>query len=255
MKPLAISVLNDNYIWLMHDGHHAVVVDPAVEVPVLEALDEAGLELQAILVTHHHPDHVGGVSALHARTGCKVYAPEDTRIPEPYERVVHDQTFSLLEHNIRVLFVPGHTKTHVAYWVQDPKHDPILYCGDTLFSGGCGRLFEGTPEQMYDSLNLFKQLPPNTLVCCAHEYTLSNLKFALCVNPNNRDLIEYNAHCENLRAQNHCTLPSTMALEMKINPFLRLDDPQVIQSIQHRAPEANSPQARLGALREWKNTF
>ncbi len=260
MKLIALPVLNDNYIWLLHDGHHAVVVDPAKEDPVLEALDQAGLELKAILVTHHHPDHVGGVSALLARTGCVVYAPEDPRIPEPYQRVQKDQTLTLLDHDINVMFVPGHTKTHLAYFVQnqvsDPVlHSPILFCGDTLFSGGCGRLFEGTPEQMFDSLNSFKALPRNTLVCCAHEYTLSNLKFALHVNPSNADLIEYNAQCEKLRAQAHATLPSSMGIELKINPFLRLDDPEVIHSIQHRDPTAQSPQARLGALREWKNTF
>ena len=260
MKLLAIPVLNDNYIWLLHDGQQAIVVDPAVEVPVLEALDQAGLELKAILVTHHHPDHVGGVSALRERTGCVVYAPEDERIPKPYERVLEHETLKLLEHKIQVMFVPGHTKTHMAYFVEnkasDPVlHAPILFCGDTLFSGGCGRLFEGTPEQMLDSLNAFKTLPQNTLVCCAHEYTLSNLKFALHVNPGNTDLIDYNAQCEKLRAQHHSTLPSSIGVELKINPLLRLDDPEVIQSIQHKVPQAQTPQALLGALREWKNTF
>lgn len=260
MKLIALAVLNDNYIWLLHDGHHALVIDPAVDAPVLQALDDAHLKLKAILVTHHHPDHVAGVSALRLRTACSVYAPEDSRIPAPYERVQHGQTLTLLGQSFQVMFVPGHTKTHVAYFapsriIGSTQHAPILFCGDTLFSGGCGRLFEGTPEQMLDSLNAFKSLPHDTRVCCAHEYTLSNLNFALHVNPSNKDLKAYNAHCENLRAQALSTLPSSIEVELKINPFLRLDDPEVIQSIQLHSPTAQTPQALLGALREWKNTF
>lgn len=257
MHLLPLPAFSDNYIWLLHNGRQALVVDPGDAAPVQAALRAHGLQLQAILVTHHHADHVGGVHALRAATGATVYGPAFEVLPEPVERVDASTQLQLLGLDWRVLEVPGHTAGHIAWYAEPAGQAPLLFCGDTLFSGGCGRLFEGTPAQMHASLQQLAQLPGTTRVACAHEYTLSNLKFACAVEPSNAALIQYRADCEALRQQQRPTLPSTLAQERAINPFLRCHVQEVAQSAQRFDANTSTqdPASVLAALRAWKNAF
>ena len=257
MNLLPIPALADNYIWLLHDGQQALVVDPGDAEPVLQFLQAQGLALQTILVTHHHADHVGGVAALREATGAQVIGPAFETIPEPAERVQGGETLQLLGRQWQVLSIPGHTSGHIAFFCPDALPQPVVFCGDTLFSVGCGRLFEGTPAQMHDALQQLAGLPDDTLVCCAHEYTLSNIRFALAVEPNNTQLISHQQKCEALRAQGLPTVPTTMVLEREINPFLRCDVVQVAQGATQCAPhlDTRNPLSVFTALREWKNIF
>ncbi len=254
MTLLPLPAFDDNYIWMLHDGHQALVVDPGDEAPVLQALQVHHLQLQAILVTHHHADHVGGVDELRAATGAAVYGPASEDMPEPLRRMQDGDTLDLLGMHFTVLDVPGHTAGHIAWYSADAGGQPLLFCGDTLFSGGCGRLFEGTPAQMLASLDRLAALPGNTRVCCAHEYTLSNLRFARAVEPDNTALLDYSRHCEAQRARQLPTLPSTIALERDINPFLRSRLPAVARTLQARTT-ARDEAGLFAALREWKNQF
>ncbi|TSE31262.1 Hydroxyacylglutathione hydrolase GloB [Tepidimonas thermarum] len=250
-----LGALSDNYIWLVHDGRCAWVVDPGDDAPVRRALQQRGLTLQGIWITHHHADHVGGVAALRAATGCRVVGPAGEALPEPVEPVGDGDAVQALGHTWRVLAVPGHTAGHVAYVNEAPAGPRWLFCGDTLFSGGCGRLFEGTPAQMLASLDRLAALPDDTRVCCAHEYTLSNLRFAHVVEPGNPDLAAYTQACEARRARGAPTLPSTIGTERRINPFLRCREPAVRQAIRHRNPAANSDVEIFATLRRWKDDF
>ena len=257
MNLLPLPAFSDNYIWLVHDGQHALVVDPGDAAPVQAALQAHGLQLQAIVLTHHHSDHVGGVQTLRQSTGAPVYGPAGEQLPEPVIRVdAHSQPM-LLGLPWQIVPVPGHTRGHIAWYCADMPGGPVLFCGDTLFSGGCGRLFEGTAEQMHASLQALAQLPHTTRVFCGHEYTLSNLEFACAVEPSNAALLQYRAHCKALRAQQLPTLPSTLAQELAINPFLRCHVPEVVASAQRFAPHLrpDQPDSVLAALREWKNVF
>ncbi|MEY4294831.1 MAG: hypothetical protein RLY82_519 [Pseudomonadota bacterium] len=233
------------------------MVDPGDAAPVQAKLTELGLQLEAILVTHHHADHVGGVDALRDATGAQVYGPAFEAIPEPVQRVGTGESVPVLGIEFEVLEVPGHTSGHIAYFHKGSALHPapLLFCGDTLFSGGCGRLFEGTPAQMLASLTSLATLPDETIVCCAHEYTLSNLKFALAVDGANADLIAYDAECQAKRATNIPTIPSRIGIEKKINPFLRSHTASVTASVQERNPTAQSANDIFAALREWKNNF
>lgn len=255
MTLLPLPAFDDNYIWMLHDGRQALVVDPGDEQPVLQALQAQGLQLKAILVTHHHADHVGGVDELRAATGAAVYGPAGETMPEPLQRYTDGGTLDLLGLHFTVLDVPGHTAGHIAWYTADCDGQPLLFCGDTLFSGGCGRLFEGTPAQMLASLDRLAALPGNTRVCCAHEYTLSNLRFARAVEPDNAALQDYSRQCEALRARQLPTLPSTIAVERDINPFLRSRQPAVARAMQARAAAADDDVSVFATLREWKNQF
>lgn len=244
---------------MLHDECVAVVIDPGTPEPVLQALDRLGVALQAILVTHHHSDHTGGVPALRTASGAIVYGPACERIPEPFVPVQQDTQVDVpaLNLSLRVLDIPGHTAGHVAYYATPVGQAPLLFCGDTLFSGGCGRVFEGTAAQMLASLQTLAALPPETRICCAHEYTLANLKFARVVEPDNAQLLHYSALCEALRAQQQPTLPSTIALERQINPFLRTHVAAVIKAARGFDPSIDPTDAVavFAALRKWKNNF
>lgn len=240
---------------MLHNGQHALVVDPGDAQPVQTALQQLGLQLQAILVTHHHADHTAGVDDLRRLSGAQVFGPAQETVPEPVTRLRGGDTFQALSLRFQVLDVPGHTAGHVAFYCEAMDGAPLLFCGDTLFSGGCGRLFEGTPAQMLASLDSLAALPADTRVCCAHEYTLSNLKFALTVDPDNPDLRHYAQQAQALRAQAQPTLPSRLRLERLINPFLRTREPALIQSARQFDANAQDEISVFAALRQWKNQF
>jgi hydroxyacylglutathione hydrolase len=282
MYLIPIPAFEDNYLWLLHDGKRALVVDPGDAGPVLRALDEHALQLESILVTHHHADHTGGVDALREATGAQVWGPATERIPPPYTHLKGGATARALGLDFQVIDVPGHTAGHIAYYLAPtlsasrdglppegahpawggPAPDglavngkPLLFCGDTLFSGGCGRLFEGTPAQMLASLDKLAALPGNTVVCCTHEYTLGNLRFAMAVEPGNADLAAYQAHCIRLREQGLPTLPSSMAQELRINPFLRTRQATIMAAARHFDASARDDTTVFAAIRQWKNQF
>jgi hydroxyacylglutathione hydrolase len=250
---VALRAFADNYIWTIRDAGFAAVVDPGDAQPVLDYLAREKLQLVAILNTHHHADHVGGNAALLAKTKVPVYGPQDERIPEVSERLADGQRFTLPHFNIEMetLEIPGHTRSHIAF-----HGDGLLFCGDTLFAAGCGRLFEGTPRQMHDSLTRLARLPDATRVYCGHEYTLSNLKFARAVEPDNRRLPELETRMQALRERDQPTLPSTIAQEKATNPFLRVAEPTIVHSASTRAAKKlEDPVSVLAEIRDWKNSF
>lgn len=240
---------------MLHNGQEALVVDPGDARVVLQTLERESLRLQSILVTHHHPDHTAGVDALRQATQATVYGPATEDVPTPFVRLREGDLVHSLGMKIEVLDVPGHTAGHIAYFACRPHQPPLIFSGDTLFSAGCGRLFEGTPSQMLDSLNKLAALPQNTQVCCAHEYTLNNLRFARAVDPENIDLIAHETACVQLRAQGQPTLPSTIALERRINPFLRTHTTAVCRNVQAHDPDGVAHRGVFASLRLWKNTF
>ena len=253
-----LSAFSDNYIWALDDGQHACVIDPGEEAPVQRWLQQEGLVLKTILLTHHHADHTGGVPALVAQTDAQVWGPAFEALPEGVERVSGGQQVEVLGHRFEVMDVPGHTAGHIAFFggaLPAAHGAPILFCGDTLFSGGCGRLFEGTPAQMWRSLSALAALPGHTLVCCAHEYTLSNLRFAQAVEPQNEALQDYVSRCQTQRQQGQPTLPSTVAQELAVNPFLRIGEPSVRFAAQAMAPQSQTNTDIFAALRRWKDHF
>jgi hydroxyacylglutathione hydrolase len=256
MKLIPLPAFQDNYLWLLHDGQRALVVDPGDAQPVRTYLERTGLQLDAILVTHHHQDHTGGVDALREATGARVWGPARERIPGPFTPLSEGDAITVLGLPFQVFDVPGHTAGHIAYFTPDVDGSPLLFCGDTLFSGGCGRLFEGTPAQMLASLDKLAALPGATRVCCTHEYTLSNLNFAQAVDPRNTDLAQYRQQCEALRARGEPTLPSNIALEARINPFLRARVPAVAEAAHaHDGANKNDAVSVFASLRQWKNEF
>lgn len=227
-----IPVLSDNFVYLMRDTVSGAVgvVDPAVAEPVLEEAKRLGWTITHILNTHHHPDHVGGNMEIKEATGCTIVGPghDPDRIPGMDVEVKDGDTFMLGKAEAEVFFVPGHTRGHIAYWFKD---DDALFCGDTMFSIGCGRLFEGTPQQMWTSLKRLRALPPATRVYCAHEYTESNIRFAVSVDPENEALRNREAEVKALRAAGKPSVPSLLGMEQAANPFLRADAPELAAAI------------------------
>lgn len=221
MKLTSISAFQDNYIWVLYDeDNKCVIVDPGEAIPVLNAIAQHHWQPVAILLTHHHADHVGGVCQLKEHyPDLAVYGPAEIHLPIIIDNVQDGDNLPLLGHDFTVIATPGHTLGHVSYFSF-----PYLFCGDTLFSAGCGRLFEGTAEQMYQSLQRINQLPPETLICCAHEYTESNITFALRLLPEDELINRFYRKVKALRAENHSTLPSSLANERQVNVFLRTED-------------------------------
>lgn len=257
MQVHTLTAFDDNYIWMLEDGLHAWVVDPGDAQPVLRSLAQHQLTLSGILITHHHGDHTGGVAELQqAFPGLAIHGPANETLRFECQRMNHGDVVDVLGVKFETIDVPGHTAGHVAYFGQPEGHAPMLFCGDTLFSGGCGRVFEGTPSQMYASLSTLGALPITTQIFCAHEYTLANLRFAIAVEPNNSDLLAYVKRCQDAREHNQPTIPSTLATELAINPFLRCKQPEVIAAALHHQPDtAATPEAAFATLRAWKNTF
>lgn len=258
MKLIPLPAFDNNYIWMLHNGREAVVVDPGDAKPVLHALQSEDVQLKAILVTHHHHDHTGGVDYLRQTTGAQVFGPAHEPVPEPLKRLIGGDVVCVLGLEFRVIDVPGHTAGHIAYFCDSQERlggNPVLFCGDTLFSGGCGRLFEGTPAQMLASLAQLSALPDSSRVCCAHEYTLGNLQFALEIEPDNPQLVAHHKHCLALRANGQPTLPSTIALENQINPFLRSHHPTVMESARTFDAKGVDQAGVFATLRQWKNHY
>ena len=247
--------LSDNYIWALDNGEYACEIDPGESAPVVNWLRSHNLQLKLILLTHHHRDHTGGVKDLLETSSAQAWGPAFENLPDAVERVSGGERIDLLGHEFEVLDVPGHTAGHIAFYAATPLPDPLLFCGDTLFSAGCGRIFEGTPEQLFVSLSRLSALPLNTLVCCTHEYTLSNLQFALAVEPDNTAILQHWKRCLRLRENGLPTLPSSIATELAINPFLRVRETGVRRAAQTYAPKAQSEVDIFAALRQWKDNF
>ena len=255
LKVTPVQAFRDNYIWLVHgeDPGRVAIVDPGDAQPVLAALEAQGLEAVAILLTHHHPDHSGGITALRQALGIPAWGPADERVAGINYPVRGGDHADLprLGLSFAVLDIPGHTAGHIAFHGHG-----ALFCGDTLFSAGCGRVFEGTPEQMLGSLDALARLPDDTRIYCGHEYTLANLRFARAVEPGNAEIAQHAEHVAALRESDAPSLPSTLALEKRINPFLRCDDPAVKDAAERRAGHALATRVEVFAtVRRWKDEF
>ncbi|MBS1143475.1 MAG: Beta-lactamase-like protein [Proteobacteria bacterium] len=254
-----IPAFKDNYIWLLTRGKRAVVVDPGDAAPVIARLEADGLTLEGILITHHHADHQGGIAELTARWQAEIYAPVVESITGCTRPLSGGELIEVLGETVAVLAVPGHTRGHLAYSVPG-----ALFCGDTLFGAGCGRLFEGTPEQMSASLDQIAALPDDTLIYCAHEYTGMNLRFALAIEPDNAALQARVAKVAALRAAGRPSVPLTLAEEKATNPFLRCEVPAVVDAgLRHAAQTGEDPDLTVNRkkasifkfIRSWRNTF
>ncbi len=259
MELLALPAYTDNYIWMLHNGQDALVVDPGEASVVIQALQQRELNLVTILVTHRHADHIAGLDALRPHLNGPIYAPTSLARDLSATAVTEGDSLAFGEAVFEVLETPGHTREHISFWCRnlslENQTESVLFCGDTLFSAGCGRVFDGEPESLYFSLNRLAHLPEQTKICPAHEYTLSNLAFSRAAEPDNPLREDYFAHCTNLRGRLMPTLPTTLSVERQINPFLRLTEKQIKQAaLQHEAASESALDVFL-ALRSWKNTF
>jgi len=259
--PLVVHTLpafQDNYLWLFHQSgkRSAFVVDPGDAQPILDCLREHDLDLAGILITHHHPDHTGGIKALLAHSNVPVYGPDSANIPQISHPLYEGDRITLADTTFTVLEIPGHTLDHIAYTASPEGQSPLVFCGDTLFTAGCGRIFEGSAEQMYQSLQKLAALPDATRIYCAHEYTLSNLAFAAAVEPNSQALQDKTAADEKKRQQGLPTVPSTLGDERETNPFLRCHLPTLaLAASQHSARELSDPVEVMREIRLWKDNF
>ena len=254
---IPIPAFADNYIWLLRQRASAVVVDPGDAAPVLAYLAREGLTLTAVLATHHHGDHVGGIPALLAQFAVPVFGPARETIPGRTHAIGQGDVVNVpgLPATLTGIDIPGHTAGHIAFF-GDVDGQPSLFCGDTLFAAGCGRIFEGTPRQMWTSLSALAALPDATRVYCGHEYTLANLRFALAVEPGNADVRDRMGREQVRRDLGEPTLPSTIGMEHATNPFLRAPLPAVRAAAARHAGRALADDIEaFAALREWKNTF
>lgn len=250
----AIPAFDDNYLWLISDQHrNACIVDPGDADAVLDVLENQRLTLTTILVTHHHSDHIGGVERLIAATNATVYGPAKETIPHIHYKLENNNIINILGEECKVIYTPGHTLGHIGYYFP---YQSKLFCGDTLFVAGCGRLFEGTAQQMFDSLTTLSALPPSTQIYCAHEYTLSNLRFAQTVEPNNRAITDKIKRCQHMRDSHQATVPSTIEEELATNPFLRTHQPDVIHAAQHQTGKSELTDVEVfGTIRAMKDNF
>lgn len=250
---ISLPAFEDNYIWVLHDGQHAVAVDPGDPAPLIDFLDAQQLVLTTLLITHHHPDHTGGNATLRQRYGCAIYAPVNPRIPATTHALHGGDSVDIAQPHLHfdILATPGHTLDHISYVGHG-----FLFCGDTVFGCGCGKLFEGNPDMMAASLDSILSLPDATRVCCAHEYTLSNIDFAKTIDGHNPALLERERIDRDARAHGRPTLPSTLALEKSTNPFLRFHDADMTafaaRYLNHPHP---SPAEVFGAIRAAKDAW
>ena len=248
-----IKAFEDNYIWLVTTNEGSIVVDPGESSKIIKLIDENKINLKGIFVTHHHYDHTDGLKDLSRKLNIDIYGPSNN-INEINKRVKNSDHISILGIDFEIIEVPGHTLDHIAFYSFNDG-EPILFCGDTLFAGGCGRIFEGTYEQMFESLNKLSSLPKSTKIYCGHEYTLSNLKFAIEVDSNNKDLIKEYEQIKRLRNIDCPSLPSTLDRELKVNPFLRYDNYSIKNKIKKEFGISGNGLDIFTALRKWKDSF
>ncbi len=255
---ITVAAFSDNYIWLLlRDGADGVlVVDPGDAAPVERALAQCGAPLRGILLTHHHPDHVGGVDALLTRWDVPVFGPRNNAVASISHRVAEGDSVPWPGGDFQVLETPGHTMDHIAYYSEPPGAAPTLFCGDTLFAGGCGRLFEGDAATMRRSMGKLRELPPDTDVYCAHEYTAANLRFARAVEPGNAALSARCAAVSDARASGQATVPSRLAEELETNPFMRWQATAVRRAASMRlGREPVDSDEVFATIRSWKDSF
>lgn len=262
MQFIQIPAFNDNYIWLIEKSGHAWVVDPGDSKVVIDYLEKNSLILDGFLITHHHKDHIGGISSIiewashHQKSKVYVYGPQNEEIPLRTHNAQEGDLIQIFDGvSLKVMDVGGHTSGHIAYFLENTS-PPRVFCGDTLFASGCGRIFEGTADQMFRSLQKLACLPLETLIYCAHEYTLSNLRFANAVEPNNLELHNWTIQAKSMRENNLSTVPTSIDLELKVNPFLRCYEPTLAAVASAYADKKIvEPVEVFSVLRKWKDVF